>query len=181
MWNPRHGVVSGKARRVRALSRASRLQSRELISEYFDWHETSMEPDDHPIRLGRRSEFFPSVTSPSEEQAAAVASTSAGSAAFSGVQLELPLTPADVAAGAAGATHPDPAVRFQDVRPIRPPRANGHDWRSRNTPAMDAATLDWRRPARPKQPLSLGGFLYGCVLGGAAAAVVLLVVHLATG
>ena len=157
MENTRYNGLAGKARRARDLSRASRMQAQQMIEEYLYPESDSWRPQRFiPIR--GRSEFLPSAAFMSDEPST-----------LTHRQLELPLSAGAVASrpsraeGAPERTLPEHVVRSRRDSVIRPPRA------------------PFRPVQRQKQSavFTPGGFLFGCALGSAAAAVVLLVVQLA--
>jgi len=156
MENAGYNGLAGKARRARDLSRASRMHAQQIIDEYLYPESDAWRPQRFiPIR--GRSEFLPSAAFIREEPST-----------LTHRQLELPLAAAAVATlpshdeTTPERTLPEPVVQPRDSV-IRPPR----------TPFRP---IQRRKPSSPFTP---GGFLFGCALGSAAAAVVLLVVQLA--
>ncbi len=152
MENTRYNGLSGKARRARDLNRVTRMFAQQMIDEYLYPEPEARRPERYvPIRS--RSEFLPTAASFSDESARAPK-----------LQLELPLANVD-----AEVERPT-GVKITDVPRrgpvVRPPRAPFQP------------TL-WRK--QKQSPFSPGGFLFGCALGSAAAAMVLLVVQLAVG
>ena len=155
MENTRYNGLAGKARRARDLSRASRMYAQHMIDEYMYPESDTWRPQRFiPVR--GRSEFLPSAAFVREEP---------GTLAHR--QLELPLTavaaPLPVAGPTPERTLPEPVVEPSRDSVIRPPR----------TPFRPV------RRRKPSSPFTPRGFLFGCALGSAAAAVVLLVVQLA--
>ncbi len=157
MENTGYSGLAGKARRARDLSRASRMHAQQIIDEYLYAESDAWRPQRFiPIR--GRSEFLPSAAFIREEPSA-----------LTHRQLELPLTAGAVATlpspdeTARERTLPEPAVQPQRDSVIRPRRA-------------PFRPIQRRKPSSPFTPR---GFLFGCALGSAAAAVVLLVVQLA--
>ena len=169
MYSPRHGGLHGKARRSRERSRAARLHSRQLISEYLDPAER-IEHGDRPIRMGRRNEFLSSIASTVSEPAPVVSPRREAASGPAHSQLELPLTREDgrEAADLADARDPDNKA---PTRPALRPTANP-DIRFEPVPSSAPASTGAAK---------LGRFLYGCLLGSAAAALLLMVIHLAIG
>lgn len=159
MENTRYNGLAGKARRARDLNRVTRMYAQQMIDEY-------LYPDPDPVRPERyipirgRSEFLPSAAFISEDQDALQR------------QLELPLS-------AAAATHesapPDQTVQRTAVEVAREPR------RSSVIRPLRAPFQPTQRRKQKQSPFTPGGFLFGCALGSAAAAMVLLVVQLAVG
>ena len=152
MENTRCNGLVGKARRARNLNRVTRMYAQQMIDEYLYPESDAWQPERYiPIRS--RSEFLPSAASISDEQDASTQR-----------QLELPM----IAAGAAVERSTGVEVADEPRRDfvIRPPR----------TPFQPT---QWRK--QKQSPFTPGGFLFGCALGSAAAAMVLLVVQLAVG
>jgi len=161
MEDTRYNGLAGKARRTRDLNRVTRMYAQQMIDEYLYPDPDSGRPERYiPIR--GRSEFLPSAAFISEDQDAPTQR-----------QLELPL----IAAGTARENAPpyqtderSTAVEVADeprrdsvIRPLRAP------------------FQPMRRRKQKQSPFTPGGFLFGCALGSAAAAMVLLVVQLAVG
>lgn len=161
MENTRYNGLAGKARRARDLNRITRMYAQQMIDEY-------LYPDPDPVRPERyipirgRSEFLPSAALISEDQDAPTQR-----------QLELPL----ISAGAARErTLPDETVERSTSVAVA------------DVPRRDSVIRPLRAPFQPmkrrkqkQSPFTPGGFLFGCALGSAAAAMVLLVVQLAVG
>jgi hypothetical protein len=157
MENTGYNGLAGKARRARDLSRASRMHAQQIIEEYLYTESDAWRPPRFiPIR--GRSEFLPSAAFVGE-----------ATSALRHRQLELPLAAGTVTTLPA----PDETARERTLpEPVVQPR-------------RDSVIRPRRAPFRPVQrrkqssPFTPGGFLFGCALGSAAAAVVLLVVQLA--
>ena len=158
---PNRGLV-GKARRTRYRSRASCLHAQQMIAEYFD-----PKPDpclahrERLIPIGHRREFLPSAAPTYEDGM--------------GNQLELPLTHVESIV--------DGAIR---VAPIRKATAATASGRSKNGKAVRQPghrIVPGSAPGEPEssQPFTLRGFLCGCAVGGAAAAMVLLLLQAVSG
>jgi len=159
MENTRYNGLAGKARRTRYLNRARRMYAQQMIEEYL-YPEPDAWQTQRLIPIRGRAEFFPSAAFMGDEREARIQQ-----------QLELPL----IAAGAAReGTLADQAVerstavsdgprRDSVIRPLKAP--------FQPTP----------RQKQKQSPFTPGGFLFGCALGSAAAAMVLLVVQLAVG
>ena len=153
--------LAGKARRARDRNRASRMYTQQVIDEYFSPESDTRRPERYiPIR--GRSEFLPSAAFISDEQDAPTQR-----------QLELPLVAAEAARECA---LPDQTVERSTAVEVA------------DEPRRDSVIRPLRAPFHPVQrrkqkqsPFTPGGFLFGCALGSAAAAMVLLVVQLAVG
>lgn len=180
MVQGRRGGLSGKARRTRDRSRGVRMQADRMIGEYL-LEEQTLAPPDRPIPLGSRSEFLPTADVP--EYRSFDGSDSAIGPAFGQLELtfqggadehkadpreSVPMTgkealakmqtPDRPGANQTPSTRPEPQVQdsSEPKRPavIRPP------WRRDTTRPTQA------RPDR----MTLGGFVTGCVVGAAGAA-----------
>ncbi len=167
MQTARHQGLAGKARRRRDFGRAHRLHTQQLIEEYLESDGELSRPERFiPVRT--RGEFFPTA-------APALTDDEAGENA----QLELRLpgdtrdpvesTPlqklAEVVERSSAEDAPaEPTTRVQPnvIRPVR----RGFEPTYR------------RRPPHPAIPK---GFLVGCALGSAVAAVLLVAVRLVVG
>ncbi len=159
MHATRHNGLAGKARRMRDVSRAHRLHMRQLLDEYQIDDGFPTRPERFiPVR--NRYEFLPSAVNDLEDAVPTL-----------GPQLELALAPAARAAEAGTPTQstglptlPSPtSLAAPEPRPTR----------------LTFTPLDHVR--RRRQKLTPGGFVFGCALGSAAAAVVLLVLQLTVG
>ena len=156
------GGLAGKARRVRNRSRAARLYAQQLIEDYF-------EPDPTERRRSRsvpicgRSDFLPTAVRPED--------TPSGDRE---AQLELAL---------AEVTTPSPAeLPISEVvaMPARPAEvlANTVIRFPRTAEPCAKPLLKPPQQFRPRrEKFTFGGFLLGCAMGSAAAALVLLVVQ----
>jgi len=163
------GGLNGKARTLRLRDRASRLHAQQLLEEYYD-PDLIADRRDRYIPIGSRSEFLPAVTvwrDESNEDERVVAQ---------GVQFELLLD----AAAPAPADSYDAGVNLSASQTM--PVELRH--------VIEKPPTDWAKPKVSFQPLSCRNargsfdpkrFLYGCLLGSAAAAVVLLMVSVAFG
>lgn len=158
------GGLNGKARTLRQRDRASRLHAQQLLEEYFD-PDLIADRRDRYIPIRSRSEFLPAVAVWRDER------NEVDRGLAQGVQFELPLN-ADAPAPAdfcdAGVKVPATQATPVELRHVN------------ETPPMG-----WARPKVSFQPVSRPNprgsfdpkrFLYGCLLGSAAAAVVLLMV-----
>ena len=156
------GGLAGKARWSHRRKRASRRYHQQAVAEVMEPEQSTFSWKlERPIPIGHRSEFLPSA----EPAADIVPATSE-------TQLELPLTKPD-------------GVRTQwSEEPKATRRRRGmasaveQAGRAAGEPGQ-AGTAPRRRPrgtpAERPQTVSLGGFLYGVILGSAAAAMVLVV------
>lgn len=166
----KHGRISGKARRVRHRNRAARLYTQQMIDEHFEPGDATTTSDRYiPIR--GRSDFLPSVT-----QHDGLFPAGADS------QLELPLTTgsSDKSVTRPAQPHRSDLEQKPDTTAdaaIRFPRDE------RRTDEFDPRRLDpgGARGGKPAGTFTIGGFLVGCAIGSAAAALVLLVVQTAIG
>ena len=171
MQTIKHGGLAGKARRVRGRNRAARLQACQMMHEYFD-------PDTEEVFRNRyipirgRAEFVPSALQENDNDMALEQPNSPGE------QLQLSL--------AVGQQKPDrqttrwATLKNKTSRPhgkreevIRFPTRGG-----RTTPTQRNRASGEKYPA---ERLTLRGFLLGCAMGSAAAAVLLLMVRTAVG
>ena len=152
MENTRYNGLAGKARRARDLNRVTRMYTQQMIDEYLYPDSDTWRPERYiPIRS--HSEFLPSAASNSDEQDAPTQR-----------QLELPLTNSGTTAErSTGANVADEPRRSSVVRPPK------------------SYFQPKQRRKQEQAPFTPGGFLFGCALGSAAAAMVLLVVQLAFG
>ena len=161
MEDTRYTGLAGKARRARDLNRVTRMYTQQMIDEY-------LYPDPDPVRPERyipirgRSEFLPSAAFISEDQDAPTQR-----------QLELPLIVAVAARESAL-----PVQTFERSTSLE----------VADEPRRDSVIRPLKSPFQPtprrkqkQSPFTPGGFLFGCALGSAAAAMVLLVVQLAVG
>ncbi len=160
METTKHLGLSGKARRVRNRSRAARLHSNRLIQEYL-LPEDDDRPADRFIPIGRRDEFFPSVVHIDAPQARLAQTAS------STMQLDLPVDAADAERIVAGPERKpvlDAAIRFP-----------------RGTATTAGPVFKPVGMFEERRVFTLGGFLFGCALGSAAASFLLLVLRTAAG
>jgi len=137
------------------------MYAQQLIEEYLYPEPATRRPERYiPIRS--RSEFLPSAAFISEDQDAPTQR-----------QLDLPLI---VAGGARECALPEQTVEQLTAVEVA------------DKPRRDSVIRPPKAPFQPTQrhkqkqsPFTPGGFLFGCALGSAAAAMVLLVVQLAVG
>ncbi len=158
MENTRYNGLAGKARRARNLHRASRIYAQQMIDEYL-YPELETTRPERVIPIRSRHEFLPSAAFFREETSQPAKR-----------QLELSL------AGGTSSTKrslPEPLIgilKFTDAvkrdSVIRPRKAP-----TQSTPQR----------TQKESPFTPRGFFFGCALGSAAAAVVLLVVQIAVG
>ena len=157
---PNRGLA-GKARRTHYRSRATRLYAQQLIDEYLDPDsEHSTIPRDRPIPIGHRREFLPSAIPVYRDTL--------------GNQLELPLTDAE--------TITDGTIRIVPKQKTTSATALGRSTNGKTVrhvgkqiqPGSYAGALTKRASGRT---FTLRGFLCGCAVGSAAAAIVLLLLQ----
>ncbi len=156
--------LNGKARTLRQRDRASRLHAQQLLEEYFD-PDSVADRRDRYIPIRSRSEFLPAVAVWRDER-------NEDDRGFAqGVQFELPLN----------ADAPTPADSCDAGVKVAATQATPVEVRHVN----EKPPMGWARPKVSFQPVSRRNprgsfdpkrFLYGCLLGSAAAAVVLLMV-----
>lgn len=152
MENTRNHGLAGKARRAREFNRITRMYAQQMIDEYLNPEPETWRPERYiPVRS--RNEFLPSAAFIDDEQADC-----------SQRQLELPLTTA------AASLKPSTVAKVTD------PARRDSVIRTPRSPFKIRQERD-----RKQSPFTPGGFLFGCALGSAAAAMVLLVVQLAVG
>jgi hypothetical protein len=163
------GGLNGKARTLRQRDRASRLHAQQLLEEYFD-PDSLADRGDRYIPIRCRSEFLPAVTAWRDE------CNEEDKGFAQGAQFELPLD----AGAPAPADFCDAGVKVPATQttPVELRHVN------------EKPPMGWARPKVSFQPVSRRNprgsfnpkrFLYGCLLGSAAAAVVLLMVSVAFG
>ncbi len=186
--------LAGKERRKREFQRARQRYADHLVDEYFDAEQEVDRGRRIPIR---RCSAYMETSGPI-----------AGEDAAHAVQMEFalgkpqraerrgsrevgwPLAPAQAASTTKLI---DESMVKSDNSTPRQPGSDAKERAIRFQPKPARATKpatslpfpqEWRPPVgyRSKQRgLSLGGFAYGCLLGGAAAACLLLIVHVALG
>ncbi len=152
--------LSGKARRVHHRNSAERLSSRQMIEEFLDPQTQDTPPRHIPIRGRRR--FLPSIAHLHNTVAVGIEK-----------QLDLPLAVVESATKTVGSA------------------GRGRTTSERKIEARADTTLRFPQVGKPTAGLAfkpleqlegahrftVGGFLLGCAMGSAAAAVVLLVVQ----
>ena len=163
------GGLNGKARTLRQRDRASRLHAQQLLGEYFD-PDSVADRRDRYIPIRSRSEFLPAVIAWRDE-------CNEHDRGFAqGAQVEMPLD----------ADAPAPADLCDAGMKVPATQATPVELRQVN----EKPPMGWARPKVSFQPLSRRNprssfdpkrFLYGCLLGSAAAAVVLLMVSVVFG
>jgi len=155
----RHTGLHGKARRVREITRASRLYSQRLIDEYLEPESLDGRLRYVPVRS--RNDFLPSA-----------AFALANETATAGSQLRFVLDADETTVAVPVSPQPRAAEASQQARgsATKPVAA-------RPRPAPFKPMRRVQTPAR----FSAGRFLLGCAMGSAAAAVVLLVLSVAIG
>ncbi len=154
------GALTGKARRTRHRGRAARLYSQQLIDDYVD-------PDPGPsfIRLQRRI--------PIRHRSEFLSPAGDGTGDYIDSQLELTFPEVQASTATEGRTESSASSPTNDHRSmpdgermsVAPLGSRPRDPAERTCP-MDAT-----------EGLNLSGFACGCMVGGAAAAVVLLILQ----
>ncbi len=152
--------LSGKARRVHYRKRAERLSSHQMIEEFLDPNTQDTPPRHIPIRSRRR--FLPSIAYVRNVVAVGT-----------GRQLELPLptverTRTAVQSAGRGRTASERKIEERADATLRFPQVGKPD----AGPAFKPL-----EPLEAGHTFTIGGFLLGCAMGSAAAAMVLLVVQ----
>lgn len=157
--------LAGKARRNHHRNRAIRLHARQWIDEHLA-SDTEEQVNERYIPIRGRSEFLPTV-----------AQATQSSISHRGAQLQLPLsstTTGENARQAAAVAEPSSSpstAPAKDVAIRFPTRAKSPAGRLFKPPVA------YNRRTR----FTLGGFLLGCAMGSAAAAMLLLVVRVVVG
>ncbi len=165
MQTSKRGGLSGKARRTRDRNRSTRLHSRQVIEEYLEPGRQGV-GEDRYIPIGGRSEFMP-----------AVAHTTIAKEPSDDPQLVLPLTtPGSRDASCRGADIAKAVSKHRSGETadavIRFPRTAS---------AESGSCLKPPQTFRSAKKLTIRGFLVGCAMGSAAAALLLLVLHTTVG
>ncbi len=165
MRNRPNGGLSGKARRAHRQARASRIHAQQSLHDYadFDLEDTGASAE-QSIPIRHRREFLPSA--------------SHAEVADYGAQMELPLADTEAIA--------ENAIRIASNAAVEGVAAVALDTESiASTSAGSLPSIDEYRAsvesAESQQPLTWGGFLFGCAIGGAAAAVLLVILRTAVG
>lgn len=157
------GGLAGKARNNRHRRRIERIHAQQMLEEYLGEEEDQLEMRSRHVPVRGRADFLPTIDSWSRDD----------ETIQTGSQLELTLSPAPDRNGLEVCEESEsmPAAAMSDVETI-------------NSPIVIPAPY-WARPRASFQPqggrgvartFDLRRFAYGCALGGAAAAVILLVV-----
>ena len=164
MNNIKQRGLSGKARRVHYRNRAVRLYSQQVIEDF-------LEPDTNEGARGRRhipirgrKEFLPSIAHTSHVADARDANA--------GTQLELPNAVSD----GRGIV-----IRLADAGRAPPQRKAEEALRFPRSGKSAAPIFESPEQAKVDKNFTIGGFLLGCAMGSAAAALLLLVVQTAIG
>ncbi len=181
-----NGGLSGKARRNRAIRRAAKFHADQLVSEYFDFEPRAQRSRagrmsaGRPIPIRGRSEFLPSAVSLDESDFAAMdeAMESADTLTESRSRERRIVWPPEAVreerAREAKRSTPvtDRAIQF-------PSKVNGE----KQPRAALRFPQEWPAPrqfrGRRRRRYTFGGFAYGCLIGSAAAAMILVVVDIA--
>ena len=189
------GGLSGKARRNRAMRRAAKFHTDQLIGEYFDFESRQRRSAAGRMGIGRpipirgRSEFLPSAISLDESDFAAMDEAMENASAVTESQHPTGGSPAR--SWERRIVWPPEAVREERAREAKqsppvtdrviqfPAKVSG-DKQPRTTLRFPQ---EWPAPrqlrARRGRRYTFGGFAYGCLLGSAAAAMILVVVDIA--
>ena len=156
--------LTGKARLARERSRTTRLHVQQWIDEYVDPdHDPGYIREKRFIPIRGKREFLPSV-----------AACMVDASGLAGSQLDLPFERASCetdrdarrAARSAGSPSTDAASD------------SGNQVESRSRETRPPASAPMGGPVGKRSAnLTLGGFLCGCAMGGAAAAVILLILQ----
>ncbi len=171
MQATQQGGLAGKARSNRHRNRVQRMRAQQMLEEYYDADDNEIEG--RPIPLRGRAEFLPTIDSWSQEDAAfetgnqleltLQAATDAGEKQSSEVvelQLQIAKEASELAEKAASESVTPPMVKIIPAPYWARPRATFQPQGKR----VVNGSFDFKR------------FVYGCALGTAAAAAILLVV-----
>ncbi|MEK6799280.1 MAG: hypothetical protein AABZ12_09970 [Planctomycetota bacterium] len=169
------GGLSGKARQNSSLSRASRIHAQQLIEEYLDATDEDDAMPQRSIRFGHRAEFIPTATETLE--------SADPTESVPDEQLQLSWersTPdfADAAAVASDSTDErlDAQLTLRSAPTVDRRILVGQAAVATRRPDQDAKANRLDVDTTPFRPAR---FVYGCLLGSAAAAAILLIVQLA--
>ena len=168
MQNATYGGLAGRARKIRDRNRAERLYARQLIAECLD--PEPLDPRrERFIPIRRCSDFLPSVAN-------VVLHQSTGKER----QLDLPWATSERAESAGtsngkGSRSRDLTERVKD--PVPPGEQRSAPTKPKDVRRAIAQEIFALNP-RARRNFSIHGFLYGCLLGGGAAAVILLGIRL---
>jgi len=167
MQNGRHGGLSGKERVYRLRERAARERAEEWVSECLDVGEEVV-PASRPVPVHRRAAFLASVSGGGGADMGESSQLQLALRSVSLVEVPAPANFAGKSSDAAGKAGMRPAAS------VSPVRAAG---RSSDAAAKPPPTSTFKLNSRRNhgERFSLVGFAWGCALGGAAAAVLLLV------
>lgn len=180
------GGLSGKARHNRAMRRASKFHTDQLVSEYFDFEPKALHAragrmnTGRPIPIRGRSEFLPSAVSLDESDFAAMDEA-----------MENAATVTEARSWERRIVWPPEAVREERAREAKrsaPVADRAIKFPSKASDDKQPRTKlqfpqEWPAPKRFRrrrgQRITFGGFAYGCLLGSATAAMILVVVDIA--
>lgn len=176
-----HGGLAGKARRVRERGRASRLYTQQWIDDYLDPEEQRERPR-RPIPIRARSEFLPSMFDVSIEEREADRRDVSHSPSDTNETLVFQFPSSIEQPIESAASQSQRAVQIlsaPNAPPLRQPTVESLPFErsSKRRPWSPAN----RRPAVVNEDGDRRGFIFGCLLGSAAAAVLLLAVRFAVG
>lgn len=168
------GGLNGRARKAHRRNRATRFHHDEMVAEYFNDIEEGVMPQ-RQIPIRHKNEFLPSAhyVDPSTLQAHQ--------------QMELPLETRSSMTKNKTTSKLIPhhqAIRFMKAQKAKSAAASSISHKLKDAKAWQPVHLSpriltnrspWRRRVAS---LSLGGFAYGCLLGGAAAAFMLMLINI---
>ena len=166
MQATQRGGLTGKARSNRLRNRVQRMQAQQMLDEYFEIEDFEISP--RPVPLRGRAEFLPTVNNWTQEEVAFE----------TGDQLEFSVKAIESVSDTQESQLPseqDGLAQAEDTVPETAPPA---------TLTVIPAPY-WARPRSTFQPqggrnvdrnFDFRRFVYGCALGTAAAAAILLVV-----
>jgi hypothetical protein len=168
MEEVKRGGLAGKARRSRKKNRAARLRTHQLIMDYLDSEPVSgSEPVDRVIPI-RRNRNALSLSPPSFQHFALASEP----------RSDIPLDESKpvreeeacrITARSDRSDSPNLSAHTNTAAPV-------------SVPATDSGSLRLVAPdAEPRARFTIRGFVYGCALGAAAAAVCLLVLQATVG
>ncbi len=160
------GGLSGKARRARHKNRVARIQFQQNLEEYDTFSDDSFILEE-PVPVRHRKEFL--ATDESGLDVSQLIDQCGIGEAFP--------TPAEPAS-----LGEDRVITFSICREETPIARESNSWPVPSAPKALLAgyvSPSTDRGRDQQTEFSLGRFLYGCALGGAAAAILLLMVHIA--
>ncbi len=159
MSNLKQRGLSGKARRIRCRNRAVRLYSQQVIEDYLEPNTDEGARGRRHIPIRGRKEFLPSIAHTSNVADARDATAD--------TQLELPNALSDGRGIVIHLADAGPQRKAEEA--LRFPRSD----------KSAAQFFESPEQAKLNKNFTIGGFLLGCAMGSAAAALMLLVVQTA--